>query len=291
MWCALQHCQALRTLRLWWRSEAAHFKGHRSLNLQPVSTLTQLQSLELNGLIDNTFICSGLSTLTALTSLVLWWPKFQLAPALGISNAEQQLQGQQQQQQQVQLANKRARKRQHGQALQLAISHTTHLNQLSFCGISVPAGIADTLAQLTGLTQLHMHKIEPDAAWYSEACHSPVVLPSVQQLVLYGQGALQFLAGTHLPLLTNLRLDIKLGAETGGMQAQLLRSRMSLLQHCHSFAIKGQGKEVDVDELGSLLTTLAAAATWQQPPPKGHTELFLTELPCPHQHCLSCLWG
>jgi hypothetical protein len=52
MWCALQHCQALRTLRLWWRSEAAHFKGHRSLNLQPVSTLTQLQSLELNRLIE-----------------------------------------------------------------------------------------------------------------------------------------------------------------------------------------------------------------------------------------------
>jgi hypothetical protein len=227
----------------------------------------------LNGLIDNTFICSGLSTLTALTSLVLWWPKFELAPALGISNAEQQLQGQQQQQ--VQLANKKARKRQHGQALQLAISH------MSFCGISEPAGIADTLAQLTGLTQLHMRSTEPDPAWYTGACRSPVVLPSVQQLVLYGQGALQFLAGTHLPLLANLRLDIKLGAETGGMQVQLLRSRMDLLQHCHSFAIKGQGKEVYVNEVGSLLTTLAAAATWQQPPPKGHTELFLTELPCP----------
>jgi hypothetical protein len=271
MWRALQQCQALRTLRLWWKSEKEAFSTHQSLNLQPVSTLTQLRSLDFRWLIDSSFNIAGLTTLTALTSLRMWWSKLQLATADGVGTAGQQ-------QQQVQLGE-REHTRQQGQGLQLATTHLRHLKDLTLYRISVPAGIAEPLAQLTGLTRLCMHKTEPDESWYSSACHNPVMLPSVEQLSLCGRGTLQFLAGTHLPLLANLKLEIKLSADTAATQAQLLRSRMASLQHCPDFSLKGLGKEVTFHELGPMLATLASV--WQQPPPsEGDRQLILTKLNC-----------
>jgi hypothetical protein len=275
MWRALQQCQALHALRLLWRSGRERYNTHQSLNLQPVSTLTQLQSLDLKGLIDSSFSCTSLTTLTALTSLSMRWQKIRRATLLqrlfGFGAAGHQ-------QQQVQ-QDKWEHKRQQGQELQLAISHLRHLKDLAFYRVSMPAGIAENLAQLTGLTRLCMHNTEPDESWYLGACHQPVVLPSVEQLSLHGQKTLQFLAGTHLPLLADVWPNIKLSADTAARQAQLFRSKMGLLQHCHDITLTGPGNEVAVAELGSMLATLASV--WQQPPSKGIRELLLVKLACP----------
>jgi hypothetical protein len=264
MWCTLARLTGLQSLKLWWWSATQWFNRHQSLNIKPVSTLTQLQSLELNKLIDSSFSCTVLTTLVGLTSLGMFWPK-QRGSAADTGSAEKQQQQQEKQQQ--------------GQLLRLAISHLKHLRELSFSNILVPASIATTLGQLTGLTRLWMHKTMPDAAWYSGVCHNPVVLPSVKQLTLYGQAALHFLAGTHLPLLAKVELNAKLCAETTDSQAQLLRSRMGLLHHCPVVTLSGQGKEVAVDELGPILATLASA--WKQPSPQGRRDVLLKKMHCP----------
>jgi hypothetical protein len=163
---------------------------------------------------DSSFSCSVLTTLTGLTSLSLMWPR-KRDSAHGSSNVEQQ----QQQQQEM---------RHQGQQLQLAISHLKHLKELVISDTLVPASTATTLAQLTGLTALFMESMEPDESWNARAFHNPVTLPSVQHLLLYGQGALHFLAGTHLPQLASLSLDIQLSQ--GIQQAHLLHDQAAMLQ-------------------------------------------------------------
>jgi hypothetical protein len=229
------------------------------MNIERVTTLTQLQSLSLYELISSSFSCATLSALTGLTSLTVTWPQPLIIPQ-GNSNEQQQQQ----------------EMRQQGQGLQFAISHMEHLKELSFTNILVSASIATALAQLTGLTRLRMYSTEPDDSWYVGACYNPVVLPLVN-LALTGQGALQFLAGTHLPQLASLDLAIRLSQ--GTKQAHLLQEKAGLLQVCDGFGLTGQGKEVAVDELEPMLATLASA--WQQPPPTGHRKLHLNLLSCP----------
>jgi hypothetical protein len=176
--------------------------------------------------------------------------------------------GEQQQQQE---------KQNRGQQLQLALSHIKHLKELTLGNTSVSAGIAEVLAQLTGLTKLSLASIEEDAPWYFGACHNPVVLPSVKDLFLEGKGALQFLAGTRLPLLSDLRFSIQLCKDV--QQAQLLQRTRGLLHVCHQVALSGEGKDVPCHELLPMLAALAPA--WQHPPASSARVLYLNSLYCP----------
>jgi hypothetical protein len=275
MWHTLQRLTGLRTLSLSFQEEH-HFDRHQSLNIGPVSTLTQLHTLELSGLMDTSFSCAVLATLVGLTKLELKWATNQQNGSSNSSDVEQQQQRQQQQRQQQQEVHQQEMRRQ-GQGLQLAISHMRHLKELSFHNILVPPGIAGALAQLTGLTGLRMDSIRPEDSWNSGACQVPCVLPSVEYLFLYGQGALQFLTLTHLPQLACMHLDMQPGQVIA--QARLLHDHARVLQLCLVFALKGAGKEVAVDELASSLATLASI--WQQPPPAEPREVTLEALCCP----------
>jgi hypothetical protein len=153
-----------------------------------------------------------------------------------------------------------------------------HLKELAFLNTSVSAGIAEVLAQLTGLTSLSMDSIEADAGWYLGACHNPVVLPSLKDLFLEGKGALQFLAGTCLPVLTDFSLRLQLCKDI--KQSQLLQHTAGLLTHCRSIELQGQGKEASADD--ELLPILAALApAWQHPLPEKRRDLYLKHLYCP----------
>jgi hypothetical protein len=101
-------------------------------------------------------------------------------------------------------------------------------------------------------------------------------------LNLGGQGALQFLAGAHLPQLAELSLEVRLSQ--GIQQAHLLEEKAGLLQICDRFGLTGKGQEVAADELEPMLATLAPA--WKQPPPSGHRRLYLADMCCPQSAIL-----
>jgi hypothetical protein len=153
-----------------------------------------------------------------------------------------------------------------------------HLRALDLRDNSLPAGIADILGQLSRLTSLSMRSVQPESQWYAAARQRPVVLPSLQCLWLKGEGALQFLAGTYAPLLTQLpHLELPLGTPLD--QAHLLSFTAGVLHLCPDIRLDGQGREVAAAELGSVLSALSAA--WQCFPCQGRKALSLSYFHCP----------
>jgi hypothetical protein len=161
-----------------------------------------------------------------------------------------------------------------------SLSCMKHLKALDLSDSPLPVHLADTLGRLSQLTSLSMPNVQSDTQWYAAARHRPVVLPSLRRLCVQGEGAVQFLAGTYAPVLTELQeLCIPLG--TPFDQAHLLGFTAAVLHLCSAISLQGQGQgqEVTAGELRAVVSALATA--WQCIPADGQKRLSLRTLHCP----------
>jgi hypothetical protein len=243
--------------------ETARWAEAMPLNLTSISGLTQLQSLSIGSTLPCTYSCADLTNLTGLTSLHLRKPVLRAATPTddGLGQQQHQEEGGTQQ-----------------QSLQIVLSQLTSLRELELTCWSLPAGFTDVVAQLTQLTSLRFQILSTDSLWYAAAQNRPVMLPWVKKLSISGDGALQFLNGTHLPVLAQLEaLHIKAGV--AAEQRQLVERSAKVLQLCSSIELTGEGQDVSGDELGTVLAALTAA--WQQGAPTKRTQGIALQ----HLHC------
>jgi hypothetical protein len=259
IWRALQSMQGLRKLSAEWSWRGRLDRGP-SLDFSQVSSLTQLQSLNLGYLLaDISIDCARLSSLAGLTSLALGTTPSLRVPVItgsdGPSGQRQRRLWQIQQHRRQQQALEQWR--QHHQQLQHSLSCMQHLGALVLNENPVPAGIAHTLEGLPCLTRLVMRNLQADQQWYAAALCRPVLLPCLQLLDVSGEGALQFLAGTYAPVLREFQhLGIPLG--TAIDQARVLGFTAAALQQCSSIEVTGVG-QVPASQVETLLAALPHA--------------------------------
>jgi hypothetical protein len=284
IWRALQGLQTLRGVTFK-RSIKRTGASHVALDVNRVSGLTQLQSLSLSLPYGRfTLDCAGLSRLTGLTSLSMDTPAALIPPApvtvsdVPTSQRQRRLWQIQQQRQRQQALEQW---RQHQQQLQHSLSCMQHLRALDLGNNPVPAGIAHTLEGLSQLTSLLMKNIQADQQWYAAALCRPVLLPCLQLLLVKGEGALQFLAGTYAPVLRELQhLGIPLGTPID--QARVLGFSTGALRLCSNVEFLGpvlrEEREVPPGQLRALLAALCAAQ--QCFPSYGPSSLQISYLCC-----------